>query len=95
VRPTLVAMATKFGLKSAITRLVWHIDRRCLHLPGGFRGWPIQWKHAKCCGADRSCHGNDIWARRGVQSPTGLFSCRFVAISTTVRSELQHLSASC
>ena len=36
--------------KSPITRLVWHIDRRCLHLPGGFRGWPIQWNHAKCCG---------------------------------------------
>ena len=36
VRPTLVAMATKFKLKSAITRLVWHIDRICLRLPGGF-----------------------------------------------------------
>jgi len=30
------------------------------------RGWPIQWNHAKCCGADPCCHGNDIWARRGV-----------------------------
>jgi len=64
--PTLVAMATKFGLKSTITRLLWHIDRRCLHLPGGFRGWPIQRNRAKCSGADHCCHGNDICARRGV-----------------------------
>ena len=55
----------KFGLKSPISRLVWQIDRRCLHQPGGFRGWPIQWNHAKCCGTDPCCHGNDIWHRRG------------------------------
>jgi len=42
----------KICTKSPISRLVWHIDRRCLGLPGGFRGWPIQWNHAKCCGAD-------------------------------------------
>ena len=29
--------------KSTITRLVWQIDRICLRLIGGFRGWPIQW----------------------------------------------------
>jgi len=34
---------------------------------GGFRGWPIQWNHAKCCGADPCCHGNEIWVRRGDQ----------------------------
>jgi len=28
---------------------------------GGFRGWPIQWNHTKCCGADPWCHGNEIW----------------------------------
>ena len=49
--------------KSPISRLVWQIDRRCLGLPGGFRGWPIQWNHAKCCGADPGCHGNKILAR--------------------------------
>ena len=32
---------------------------------GGFRGWPIQWNHAKCSGADPCCHGNKIWPRRG------------------------------
>jgi len=31
-----------FGTKSPISRLVWQIDGRCLGLPGGFRGWPIQ-----------------------------------------------------
>ena len=29
-----------------------------------FRGWPIQWNHAKCCGADPCCHGNEILAMR-------------------------------
>ena len=31
----------------------------------GFSGWPIQWNHAKCCGANRCCHGNEIGARHG------------------------------
>ena len=53
--------------KSPLSRLVCQIDRRCLHLPWGFRGWPIQWNHAKCCGADPCCNGNDIWPRRGDQ----------------------------
>ena len=51
--------------KSHISRLVWQIDRKCLRLLGGFRGCPIQWNHAKCCGADPCCHGNEVWARRG------------------------------
>jgi len=51
--------------KSSIIRLVRQIDRTCLGLPGGFRGWPIQWNHTKCCGVDPCCHGNEIWARRG------------------------------
>ena len=46
--------------KSPISRLVWHMDRRCLGLPGGIQGWSIQWEHAKCCGADPCCHGNEI-----------------------------------
>ena len=40
-------------------------DRRCLGLLGGFGGWPIQWNHVKCCGANPCCHGNDIRPRRG------------------------------
>ena len=31
----------------------------------GFSGWLIQWNHAKCCGADPCCHGNDILANFG------------------------------
>jgi len=54
----------KIWTKLPISRFVWQIDWRCFGLPGGFRGWPIQWNHAKCCGADPCCHGNKIWARR-------------------------------
>jgi len=53
----------KFGQKSPITRLVWQIERRCLRLIGGFRGWLIEWNHTKCCRADPCCHGNEIWAK--------------------------------
>ena len=53
--------------KSPISRVVWQIDRRCLGLPGGFRGWPIKWNHAKCCAmATKFGLGSEI------QSPTGL-----------------------
>jgi len=47
----------KFGQKSPITWLAWQIDHRCLHLIGGFRGWPIEWNHTKCCRADLCYHG--------------------------------------
>ena len=40
--PILVATATKFGLKSPITRLVRQIGRRCFDLLWDFRGWRIQ-----------------------------------------------------
>jgi len=66
----------KFVTKSPVSRLVWQIDRRCLALLEGFRGWPIQWNHTKCCGADHCCHSNEIWARRGVQSPIVLLTPR-------------------
>jgi len=61
-----------------ISRLVWQIDRRCLGLPGGFGGWPIQWNHAKCCGTDPCCHGNEIWAKRG--DPVDWLVCLFVTL---------------
>jgi len=47
-----------------ISRIVWQINRRCWAYYG-VSGWPIQWNHAKCCGDDPCCHGNEIWARRG------------------------------
>jgi len=63
----------KFCTKSPISRLAWQIDHvmvmschgRCLGLLGGFRGWPIQWNHTKCCGADSCCHGNENLANLG------------------------------
>jgi len=36
-------MASKFGTKSAITRLVQEISLRGLRLTGGFRGRAIEW----------------------------------------------------
>ena len=63
--PNAQNLLPKICTKSPISWLVWQIDRRCLGLPGGFRGWPIQWNHAKCCGADPCWHGNEIWSRHG------------------------------
>jgi len=67
----------KICTKWPISWLLWQMDWRCLHLPGGFRGWSIQWNHAKCCGTDPCCHVYDIWARRGDRSPTGLSRLAF------------------
>jgi len=64
--------------KLRISQLVCQIDRRCLGLPGGLRGWPIQWNHAKCCGADPCCHDNKIWTRRGDPVAYRLVSVLFV-----------------
>ena len=64
--------------KSPISRLVWQIDRRCLHLPGGFRGWPIHWNHAKCYGADLVAMTTTFGLGTEILSPTGflaLFMC--------------------
>ena len=55
----------KFGTKSPTSRLVWQIDQRCLGLLGDFRGWPIQWNHAKCCGPTlvaMATKFGEIWA---------------------------------
>ena len=59
--------------KSPISRLVRHIDRRCLGLPGGFRRWPIQWNHAKCCGPTLVAMATKFGLGAEIQSPTGLF----------------------
>jgi len=63
--PNAQNLLTKIWTKSPISRLVWQIDRICLGLLGGFRGWPIQWNHVKRCKAAHCCHGNKIWPRRG------------------------------
>ena len=36
-----------FGTKSPLSRLVWQIDRRCLSLLRGSRGWPISMESCK------------------------------------------------
>ena len=59
--PNAQNLLPKICTKLPISRLVWQIDRRCLGLTGGYRGWPIQWNHGKCCGPiSVNCHGNKI-----------------------------------
>jgi len=58
--PDVQSLLPKICTKSPISWLVWQIDPRCLGLLGGIRRWPIQWNHAKCCGADPCRHGNKI-----------------------------------
>ena len=59
-RPTPVAMATKFGTKSAITRLVQEISLRALRLLGGYRGRAIECCQSNFKMTDPGCHGNEI-----------------------------------
>ena len=61
--PKIYSPPYKICTKSPISRLVWQIECRCLSLLRGFWGWPIRWNHAKCCGADPCCYGNEIWPR--------------------------------
>jgi len=79
----------KICTNSPISQLVWQIDQRCLGLPGGFRGWPVQWNHAKCCGADPCCHGNKIWARRGDPLPYRLV---YLSVQGRSQTEVPHCS---
>ena len=58
--------------KSPISRPVWQIDRICLGLLGGFRGWPTQWHHAKCCGPTLVAMAVKFGLGVEIQSPTGL-----------------------
>jgi len=57
---TTVAMATKFGTKSAITQLIYEISRRSLHPTWGFRGRAIEGCHTNSTMTDPGCHGNEI-----------------------------------
>jgi len=67
-RPTPVAMATKFGTKSAITRLVQEISLRALRLSWGYRGRAIEWCQSNFKTTDPGCHGNEIWDDTGYNS---------------------------
>ena len=48
------------------------VDQRCLGLPGGFRGWPIQWNHARCCGPTLVAMATKFRLGVKIQSSTGL-----------------------
>jgi len=61
-------MATKFGTKSAITRLVYEISRRSLCITWGFRGRAIEWCLTNSTATDPRCHGNRIWDKIGYNS---------------------------
>jgi len=67
-RPTLVAMATKFDLKWAITRLICEISPRFLHLTGGFQGQAIERCESNSSATDPGCQGNEIWVNIGYNS---------------------------
>ena len=60
--------------QNRLSRLSWQIDRRCLGLPGGIWGWPIQWNHAKCCGPTLVAMAMKFGLGAEIQSPTCL-SC--------------------
>jgi len=65
---TLVAMATKFERKSAITRLVYEISRRSLRSTRGILGRAIEWCHRNSTTTDPCCHGNEISNKMGYNS---------------------------
>jgi len=67
-RPTLVAMATKFELKFAITRLIREISPRFLRLTGGFRGLAIERCQSNFSATDPGCHDNEICVKIGYNS---------------------------
>ena len=51
-------------------------DRREMFGPtGGFRGWPIQSNHAKCCGPTLVAIATKFELGAEIQLPTGLSVC--------------------
>jgi len=61
-------MATKFGTKSAITRLIYETSARSLCITGGFRGPAIEWWETNSTATNPCCHGNEIWDKIGYNS---------------------------
>jgi len=88
--PNAQNLLPKMCTKSHITWLVsWQIDRRCLSLPGGFRGWPIQWNHAECYGPTLVAMATKFGLDAEIQSPTGLSP--FLVVSTSATDCLERL----
>jgi len=71
-------LTPKICTKSPVSRLVRQIDRRCLGLPGGFRGWPIQWNHAKCCDPTLVPMATKFGLDTEIQWPTSLLIWNWV-----------------
>jgi len=65
---SLVAMATKFGTKLAITQLLLEkgLSARSLCLYGGFEGWAIKYCQQNFTQTNPCCHGNEIWDKRAI-----------------------------
>jgi len=76
--PNAQNLRPKIWTKSPISRLVWQIDRRYLGLLGGFRRWPIQWNHAKCCGPTFVAMATKFGLGAEILTPTGLYYCGLV-----------------
>ena len=58
-------------------------DRTEMFAPtAGFSGWPIQWNHRKCCGADPCCHGIEIWAKIAYNSACPFKSILFFSVES-------------
>jgi len=68
LRPTPVAMATKFGTKSAITRPIQEISPRSLRIAEGFRGRAIERRQPNSTATNPRCHGNEFWDKIGYNS---------------------------
>jgi len=79
IRPLTSKIYSPKFAQNRLSRLVWQIDRRCLGLPGGFRGCPIQWNRAKCFGLTLVAMATKFGLGAEIQSPTGL--CNSLLIS--------------
>jgi len=57
---TLVAMATNFGTKLAITRPPCKVIASCFHVPPYFRAHAIRWCYLNFSTIVPCCHGNEF-----------------------------------
>jgi len=57
---------------------------------GGFRGWPIQWNHAKCCGPTLVAMATKFGLGAEIQSPTGLFFFFFFLFLFSLLSDFRN-----
>jgi len=92
--PTLVAMATKFGLfctKSPISRLVWQIDWRCLHLPGFYGDGRFNRAMQNVAGPTLVAMATTFGLGVEIQSPTGLSTFIITHIIITHKQHIKYI----